>query len=350
MIRAARHAAIIRELRLRDTLTVTAFASRLGVSAMTVRRDLMELEAAGELVRTHGGASSLQPRQTATLGIVVPATEGYYAAMIEGASRAADRHGARLVLASSSYHAEEELRIFRRMQRIGVDGIILTPHQGHIGAVLVEEIRTAREYVVIMDREPVAGLGGSVGCVLSDAAHGAELAVGHLADLGHRTIALLEISNPKGAAIRHGFDRTAAGRGLVGLRRAFGPDDPRWRPGDLRSNVRRHLAELVDDGVTGVIVSPDTHALQLVQIALEQGIDVPGDLSVIAYNDEVARLAEVPLTAVAPPKDTIGMMSVESSLRALAHDDPTTPFPVLRTTLHPTLRIRESCAPPRQDR
>ncbi|NQU11384.1 DeoR/GlpR transcriptional regulator [bacterium] len=44
-------------LRDRGRGTVTQFARRLGVSSMTVRRDLQALERGGRVVRTHGGAA-----------------------------------------------------------------------------------------------------------------------------------------------------------------------------------------------------------------------------------------------------------------------------------------------------
>ncbi len=51
-----RQARILAELQENDRLETAAFASTLGVSEMTLRRDLDELAAAGTLVRTHGGA------------------------------------------------------------------------------------------------------------------------------------------------------------------------------------------------------------------------------------------------------------------------------------------------------
>lgn len=342
MIRATRHAAIIRELRLRGSVATSAFAARLGVSAMTIRRDLEELEAAGELVRTHGGARTKEANHSATLGIILPSSLGYYATMIEGASRAAASHGVRLVLATTERRPEEEVRTFLRMQDIGVDGIIITPGREAFDPEVVRVIRSATIPVVVMDRELVADLRDSlIGCVLSDAGHGAALAVEHLAGLGHRQVALLSRSNPKSAALRAGFDTAARDNRVQGIHLEPGS------PADVRTVLQQHVTDLVGRGITGVIVSPDELALRLVQAALEAGVKVPRTLSVIAYNDEVAGLAEVPLTSVAPPKHAIGHMAVEACLGVLAHDDPTTPFPALRTTLRPMLRVRESCGPAR---
>lgn len=109
MIGAERHDAIVRELRLRGTLRIKEFSDRLSVSAVTLRRDLRELEDAGQLVRVHGGARFLRRRSSdkplaqerlsssfgltrrgddeppiGTIGMIVPMNAYYYAKAIEG--------------------------------------------------------------------------------------------------------------------------------------------------------------------------------------------------------------------------------------------------------------------------
>ncbi|QFR34886.1 DeoR/GlpR family DNA-binding transcription regulator [Ancylobacter sp. TS-1] len=56
MLSHVRHARILDQLSQSGTITVTAIAADLGVSDMTIRRDLVELEREGRLVRVHGGA------------------------------------------------------------------------------------------------------------------------------------------------------------------------------------------------------------------------------------------------------------------------------------------------------
>ena len=56
MLAIARRNAILELLREQQSVNVTQLASSLGVAAETIRRDFKELEAAGQLIRTHGGA------------------------------------------------------------------------------------------------------------------------------------------------------------------------------------------------------------------------------------------------------------------------------------------------------
>ncbi len=69
---------------------------------------------------------------------------------------------------------------------------------------------------------------------------------------------------------------------------------------------------------------------------------VPGDLSVVAYDDEVAGLFSPPLTAVRPPRRSIGRAAVRLVADRLADPD----RPAHRVVISPSLRVRESTAPP----
>lgn len=56
LLSPTRHARILDQLGLSGSVSVSALAATLGVSDMTIRRDLVELEREGRLVRVHGGA------------------------------------------------------------------------------------------------------------------------------------------------------------------------------------------------------------------------------------------------------------------------------------------------------
>jgi len=63
-----RHSAIMDRLNQVGSVTVSELAQILCVSDMTIRRDLVELEKAGMLSRTHGGAVACDRMQTSSLG------------------------------------------------------------------------------------------------------------------------------------------------------------------------------------------------------------------------------------------------------------------------------------------
>lgn len=83
----------------------------------------------------------------------------------------------------------------------------------------------------------------------------------------------------------------------------------------------------------------------LVQRLAEQGVRVPRDCSVVAYDDVVAALSSTPLTAVSPPKAEVGRAAAELLLHRLARPLDTA-GPVRRIELLPTLKVRGSTQPP----
>jgi DNA-binding LacI/PurR family transcriptional regulator len=91
------------------------------------------------------------------------------------------------------------------------------------------------------------------------------------------------------------------------------------------------------------LVHSDPEAITVVEYALARGLSVPGDLSVIAYDDQVAQLFNPALTAVSPPRDAVGEAAVELLIQRLA--DPARP--AQRVVVSPRLNVRESTAPAR---
>jgi DNA-binding LacI/PurR family transcriptional regulator len=92
-------------------------------------------------------------------------------------------------------------------------------------------------------------------------------------------------------------------------------------------------------GLDAALVHTDEDALRLLQALHQRGLRVPDDLALVAYDDEVAALADVPLTAVAPPKRELGEAAVSVLLDRVRsgrgihrHLD-----------LLPSLRVRVSC-------
>lgn len=374
MIAAERDDAILRELRLRGTLTIKEFSERIGVSAITLRRDLGRLESEQKLVRVHGGARVLRRQQTgepsadrpraaakpgsvrgsssdppiATLGMIVPTNGYYYAELIEGAKAAAALADVRLTLAISGYQASKELELLDRMINLGLDSILITPAERALSPQMHAAIEHSPVPVIVVERAWQHPTGcQAVDSVRSDHAHGAELAVRHLAGLGHRDVALWTMHNPHHQEILEGFRSTADATGCRQVTAQFGFDHPDWKPHDLPANARRYLTEIRDLGATALLVYPDDFALTVAESARAIGVDIPTELSLIAYDDEIAELAELPLTAVAPPKRAIGFAAIDASLRRLAHTAPlATPFPAQRIRLLPDLHVRDSTAPP----
>ncbi len=359
MVAEGRQDAILRQLELQGSLRVTRFAQQHRVSAMTVRRDLEQLEREQLLVRVHGGAISLGVasargaaplaerslrRPVATIGIVAPSASYYYPEVIRGAVRAARELNARLVLGVTNYSTSEELRQAERMLRGGIDALVITPSATiQEGSALHLALLVASIPVIVLERSITDGHVDTspLGSVRTDHAHGADLAVRHLQELGHERIALASRPSASAPWIEAGWSRavTRAGGMTDGMIHALAhPSDV---DADLAGGIEDFLDACLDLKATAALVHTDADAVALVDAAAERGIRVPDLFSVIAYDDEIAALARVPITAASPPKWDLGHRAVRMAFERLRSADSGT---VERATLLPTLVVRESTA------
>lgn len=351
MLSGERHQKILRELEMRGTLTVNSFAEKTGLSTMTIRRDLTQLAAQGLLRRVHGGAVQITserqgdtaPRRSrqplATLGLIVPTTGYYFPDIIRGAETAARELNARLILGVSNYSAEDEHRQLQRMVANSVDGVLLaTAGPLEPGSPTFELLAGLRIPVVLVERSSRA-----FESVMSDHSYGAELAMEHLVSLGHRRIGLAIATSPTAPWLRDSHTRMIAQRGLE----TDAPVLEFIRSGVGTGNNQEELAAFLKEcrrtGTTAALVLPDEEAITLIHLAEESGMEVPQDLAIVAYDDEVADLAPVPLTSIAPPKRDVGHAAVTMCMERLAGKAGSAASPALRrVSLAPRLIVRES--------
>jgi DNA-binding LacI/PurR family transcriptional regulator len=169
------------------------------------------------------------------------------------------------------------------------------------------------------------------------------MAVRHLTSLGHRKVGLVLAANsPTRPHVRRGWLDAAAECGLD-------PDAtvdalvPDARSPDRDAALHHVLDRCQATDTTALLVHADPEAIALVQHCEERHLAVPAELSIVAYDDEVAGLFSPPLTAVRPPRRSIGRAAVRLVADRLTDPD----RPAHRVVLSPSLRIRESTAPPR---
>ncbi|KRC62324.1 hypothetical protein ASE14_00250 [Agromyces sp. Root81] len=357
MIAAGRHDAILRELELRGSLEVTPLAGKLKVSTMTLRRDLAELEARGLLARVHGGAVSPavaaqrerhevganQPRRPiATIGMVTPSASYYYPEVIRGARDAAREFNCRLVLGTTNYSEREELRQAERLIRGGVDALMITPSGTTLeGTPLHELLVEAPIPVVVVERSVDERSGGRLESVRSDHAYGAELAVRHLAELGHERIALAARESPTTPWLLDGYERAMTRLGLAGGSMHQQLPSPSAGDDGTVDVLGRFLDECLAGGISAAVMLSDVDAVAFTDLASERGIRVPEDFAVVAYDDEIAALARVPLTAIAPPKHDLGYAALRLCVDRIRQPD-AAGRAVTRTAMLPVLIERES--------
>jgi len=359
-----RRAQVLEALQRHGTVRVSDLTEALGVSAITIRRDIAQLAEDGLVERVHGGVS-LAPRDGSLeddneaigspasrllpagmrLGILVPSLDYYWPGVVEGAQEAAGDLDMTVILRASSYEASDERPQLRRLiERLGADALVIAPrpdvptaaataewlHETGLPTVLVERTASYGPYHAAMES------------VVTDHALGAAMAVRHLAGLGHARIGIVVTRHsPTGPHVHRGWVEAMSESGLdtTATVDAAVPDA---RSDEWDAQLDAVLDSCLATRTTALLVHADAEAMALVQRWEERGLNVPADLSVVAYDDEAVRLFSPPLTAVRPPRRSIGRAAVELAAARLADPD----RPAHRLVISPSLRVRESTAAP----
>jgi DNA-binding LacI/PurR family transcriptional regulator len=358
-----RRAQLLDAVQRQGTVRVSELTGVLGVTPITIRRDIAQLASEGLVQRVHGGATLIARPEYAgqdnsptsaiaeqvglrTVGIFVPSLDYYWPEVVRGAEEEAKIHGLRIVLRGSSYENDDDrTRLARLIAQGAVDGLVIAPRMNiPSAAATMDWLVSTGVPVVLVERSATVGPHhAAVESVVSDHALGAALAVRHLASLGHRKVGLaISRQSPTSPHVRRGWLEAADECG-------FAPDEtvevlvpsprsPEWEPA-----LDEVLDQCIASGTTALLVHADGEAMAIVQRCEARGISVPGDLSVVAYDDEVAGLFSPALTAVRPPRQSIGRAAVQLLAARLAEPE----RPTHRIVISPSLRVRESSAPPR---
>ena len=349
-LQAARQARLLEALHRDGMLRVSDLTATLGSSAVTIRRDIAQLAAEGLVRRVHGGVTlpstddAPEPSTARSLGMLVPSLDYYWPHVAQGAEEAARELDMRVVLRGSSYETENDRpQLARLLDQQGVDALVVAPRMDTPSAqATIDWLAGTGIPVVLLERTAAAGPHhAALESVVTDHALGAAMAVRHLASLGHRKVGLvLADSSPTGPHVHRGWLEAVADCGLDTA--TVDARVPNARSPQCPAALDAALDQALASGTTALLVHADAEAIALVQRCEERALSIPESLSVIAYDDEVAGMFSPPLTAVRPPRRSIGRAAVR-----LVADRLTDPSrPAHRVIISPALRIRGSTAPP----
>lgn len=352
----SRRERIMDELRRTGEVRVSLLAEQLGVSDLTVRRDIGRLADQGLLTRVHGGAT-LRSRLDRTppsrdahgamptlfrVGMVVPSLSYYWPQVIVGARAAAVEGGVQLVLRGASYSLADQRRQIQSLISTGtLHGLIVAPDlTGPDGHALLHWLDSLPLPVVLVERRTATLPSAThIEWVSTDHQIGGALAANHLAAQGHHRVGIVTSpGSPTSERLRRGWFRSV---GELGLTSAIDVDCELEEMESPERDAAIHglLESCRATRTTGLLIHSDPQAVLVQQYAHDHGWDIPRDLAIIAYDDEVAQHAEPAITALRPPKEHVGRLAVETMIARL-RDGPARP--VQRTCVLPVLHSRGS--------
>ncbi|HEY0590499.1 MAG TPA: LacI family DNA-binding transcriptional regulator [Thermoanaerobaculia bacterium] len=287
-------------------------------------------------------AVSLRSQRTHAIGVVVPEVSDPWAAEIVS--------GIESALLAEQYHylvtshrrstpkaLEQDLELLAHR---AVEGMILLATELH------EPPRLPT--VVISGHTRLPGLAN----VVIDHVHAARLALSHLFDLGHRRIALFK--GQPGSSDTDDRSRailaTAASLGLeippeLTLQLSGENETPRFAPDDSYQEGYTYAQKLLARNApfTALFAFDDASAIGAIRAFLDAGLHVPGDVSVVGFDDiQSAAFHNPRLTTVRQPLREMGRIAARVLLQRIERKEPAEGTFVV---IEPELVVRESTAP-----
>jgi LacI family transcriptional regulator len=258
-------------------------------------------------------ARALSTGRTNAIGVVAPFfTQPSVIERLHGVSQTLASEGYQLILHDVE-RADQRRDLFRSLAGRGnIDGLLaisLAPTERE-----ARRMQRAGLPIVLLDRDHP-----TLPCITIDDTEGGRMAAEHLLALGHRELAFLgdEEANLFGfdssAHRREGFEAALSAAGMPPrpdwiMRRPHGRDAARVAAAELLA--RKHRP-------TAVFAASDVQAIGVLEAAQSVGLSVPGELSVIGF-DNVEAAGYTGLTTVAQPLEEIGRLGADLLLRALS--------------------------------
>jgi LacI family transcriptional regulator len=291
--------------------------------------------------RPNVAARSLRTQKTATLAFIsdIIATTRFAGDMIRGALDAAREHGHVLLIAETQGDPDVERSSIEAMLDRQVDGFVYAAMATR--RLTVPAAVLAQPSVLLNATSP-----RGPAAVLPDDEDAAYRVTAALLDHGHGKIALIGRNTVKE---RDPEESLAAGPRLRGVRRALAArgarllaaeHTPDWQPEHGYEAARTLLGPRRRRLPTAIICMNDRLAFGAYQAIAEAGLAIPGDVSVVSFDDDsIASWLRPGLSTAALPHEQMGRLAVE----LLLGSDPRQGVRLVRMPL----RERSSIAAPR---
>jgi LacI family transcriptional regulator len=327
---------------MRDIATATGYSlstvsralnNKQDINEETRRRILLVAEELGYL--PDGVAIALAGGKTNAIGVVVSdISDPYFGELVKYIESEASRYDYRIILCNTSEKPEIQQQAIEVLIGKRVDGIIITPAEGtseDIAGLLNIGIP------VVLAARRIDNL--DVTFVTVDDEYAGELIGKYLAELGHETVAYLDvginISSARGR--RQGLSRgflNAVSTGTLAIEKVGLPS---IEGGYMAT---RQLLSREDFDASAIVAYCDVMAIGCLRALGEQGIRVPSEIAVVGNDDvEVCQYMNPAITTVDGCKETIAAKCVDVLIDQINQDGC---FGTEQHVLRPTIIARES--------
>lgn len=285
--------------------------TKFAVGRNSVRTALVKLSHAG-YVETKKGigtfCKSMSGSRAMTVGFVCFFSNSpIFQRIISGCYRVLSRNGFQVLLNQSEFDLQKEREVLLELERRRVDGIVIEPifsGSGPSNADLLRRLESKGIRIVLVDTQYP---GFEFTSILLDDLAGGRLVASHLLQKRHRRIGIVYDSAyyPKRLRMQAASEELTRNGVTVPSEWIIAHDGPARR-GQLYSNAFKAISSM-RELPTAFICTSDEESLTLMDVALDLGKKVPGDFSIISFdNSSFADLRNVSLTSVDHPGEYIG--------------------------------------------
>lgn len=304
------------------------------VNADTRRHVLEVIERLG--YRPNRAARALGSGLSSTVTVVIANTTLYgYAATLQGIEEAARSAG--FAVGVRVVESDSPVDVSHAVEHVSdpnAGGVVVIAFDT-AGAEVLRALPADVPAVAATEAGGLAGVSRSM--VFLDERQAAVDATRHLLELGHRTVHHVAIPSESGTSARQSGWRAALEAADVPVPEVLTAG---W---DVRSAYLAGARLAADPEVTAVLCGNDDTALAVRRALYEAGRDVPGDVSIIGFDDVPGAAYWTPaLTTVRMDFVALG----RACLAAIAAEVAGEPRQVIALA-PPSLVVRESTAPPR---
>lgn len=331
------------------TVTITDVAKRAGVSAATISRYLNGFtvcnpdeiqEVISELnYFPSAAARNLKSGRTGIIAIIVPdITNPFFASIVEGAESAVGEERMVVLVNTGATREGEEKALSQFLGR--VDGVIMAPNtEDQVAPAFFSQFGLP---IVFVDR--VTRDGERFSSVLTENAKGAEIAITHLINLGHRAIATIAgpQSSTPGKRRADGF--------LLAMKKANLEMDAQYFIESDFTEAGGYLAMMqllqLDTPPTAIFTANNLMTMGALHALREAEVSIPEQISIIGFDDlNFAELINPPITVIARDARLQGSQAMKLMINQLNRANAIQPE---HSMVDVHLIERGSCAPPRE--
>ena len=258
-------------------------------------------------------ASALAGKNTFSLGLLIPdLVNPFFAELARHVEDRAHEQGYNLIICNTDNDLNKETQYIQLLRQKSVDGILVATGVRDDDAL--KELINQQMPVALVARE-MSVLAAST--VLVDDFAGGYSAASYLLELGHRRIGVvaesLTVSSSK-ARVK-GYRLALEEAGLTYEEGLLAVSDFSVEGGKAAA------AKLLEEAPTAIFACNDVLAIGAMQAAKEVGLSIPGDLSIVGFDNTIlATITDPPMTTIAQPIRAMGHQVVDLIIREIQED------------------------------